>query len=71
MKMSNAFDALMSQSGNSDNDNEKPSTSGGRPMHEHWYGFEKIQVSGRVAAKCKFCSKTITNTAKARLLKHR
>lgn len=66
----NAFEKLMSQDGN--RDKSTPSTSAsGRPMHEHWVGYKKIHINGRVAAKCNNCLKTVTNTAKARLLKHR
>lgn len=67
--MSDAFEVLMSQSENPVAD--KSSSSGGRPMHKHWAGFERIEVSGRIAALCKICNKTITNTAKTRLTKHR
>lgn len=67
--MSNAFEKIMSQT--ETDGNMKPSTSGGRPMHEYWSGYKKVQVNGRVAAKCKFCPKTIANTAKSRMLKHR
>lgn len=52
------------------NDDFKPSTYG-RPMHEHWYGYKKLHINGKVAAKCFYCLKTFPNTAKARLEIHR
>lgn len=47
-----------------------PSTSG-RPMHDHWDGFKKIHINGKVHAKCFNCLKTFPNTAKIRLQTHR
>lgn len=69
LKMSNAFEELMSQS----TKQRKPSTSsaGGRPMHNSWLGYEKKYVNGKVAAKCSKCLRTFNNTAKDRLNKHR
>lgn len=51
--MSDAFVKLMSQGGKS-----SPSTSGGRPMHDQWFGFKKVDNNGRIAAKCIKCSKS-------------
>lgn len=48
-----------------------PSSTGGRPMHENWYGYEKVQVNGKHAAKCLNCLKTFPNTGKHRLEIHR
>lgn len=67
--MSDAFEKLMSQSEN--RENEKVSSPGGRPMHEHWTGFDKIVQNGRPAAYCTICKGTVANTAKARLQSHR
>lgn len=53
--MSNAFDKLMAKSAN--HDEQSASGAGGRPMHEHWYGYQKIYVNQRVTAKCRNCSK--------------
>lgn len=39
-------------------------------MHENWYGYMKVHVNGKVAAKCLNCSKTFLNTAKIRLDNH-
>lgn len=66
VEMPNALDKIMDQ-------RKKLSSpgAGGRPMHEHWSGYAKIYVKGKVAAKCLNCSKTLPNTAKARLAKHR
>lgn len=69
--MSNAFEKLMSQSGKNDATTPLASTSTGRPMHDQWYGYKKVQHNGRVAAKCMNCVKVVTNTAKDRLMKHR
>lgn len=69
IKMSDTFEKMMSQKGNRGSD--QPSSSGGRPMHVHWSGYKKIQANGRVAALCNTCQKTLTNTAKQRLIKHR
>lgn len=43
----------------------------GRPMHENWYGYEKVHINGKVAAKCLNCLRILPNTAKARLETHR
>lgn len=67
-KMSNVFEKLMKSN---ENRSGSPSSSSGRPMHEHWIGYQKVNVNNKVAAKCINCQKTFTNTAKARLQKHR
>lgn len=43
----------------------------GRPMHKNWYGYKKIHIKGKQAAKCLNCSRTFSNTAKHRLQIHR
>jgi len=52
-------------------DKNIPSTSSGRPMHSGWFGYEKTYINNRPHAKCMNCSSTLSNTAKARLEKHR
>lgn len=67
MSKSNAFEKLMLKSRES-----SPSPSvGGRPMHDQWTGFEKIEANGKTVAKCIACAKVYTNTARARLQGHR
>lgn len=68
--MSDAFEQLMSQRENQDSQSSSQST-GGRPMSGYWSGYKKITVNNRIAAKCNFCTRTITNTAKVRLINHR
>lgn len=73
MSKSNAFERMMSASGG-DKDNDVPLSApslGGRPLLEHWNGYGKIYVNGRIAAKCRSCMKTLANTAKVRIMKHR
>lgn len=65
--MSNAFDKLMERSQNQE---EQPSTVG-RPMHDHWFGFERIYVDKKVQAKCLNCEKSFANTHSTRLANHR
>lgn len=65
--MSNAFDKLMAKGAKSSG----KSTSGGRPTHEHWEGYQRIVTDSKVSAKCLNCLKTFANTAKVRLAKHR
>lgn len=67
--MSNAFEKLM-QIGNRE---QQPTTSslGGRPMHDHWFGYAKVYSDGKLSAKCNNCLKTFSNTAKSRMEKHR
>lgn len=68
----NVFDEMMSASANIDKPTASTSKStGGRPMHDQWYGYKKVQINGRSAAKCMNCLKSVTNTGKARLAKHR
>lgn len=64
--MSNVFNEMMQRTGR-----ESSTNPGGRPMHEHWDGFEKITQNGRIAAKCTVCSNVVTNTAKTRMEAHR
>lgn len=66
--MSNAFDKLMDPKNKPDTSS---TSSGGRPMHDAWFGYEKVYVEGRVAAKCCNCFKTFGNTHQPRLLRHR
>lgn len=67
--MSNAFEKLMQ----SENRDQQPTTSslGGRPMHDHWFGFSKVYSEGKLIAKCNNCSRTFSNTSKVRMGKHR
>ena len=66
IEMPNAIEKLVASSGD-----PQPPKSGGRPMHSQWFGFKKVYVKGKITAKCSGCTKTITNTARARLEKHR
>lgn len=68
--MSDAFKILM-QSENRDQQAATSSAAGGRPMHDHWFGYEKVYSEGKLLAKCKNCLKTYSNTAKSRMQKHR
>lgn len=47
--MSNAFDEMMSRKQIGDND--KPSLTGGRPMHEYWYGYIHNDIRNRLSAE--------------------
>lgn len=69
--MSDIFEKMMSKSGSGVSASPSPSSSGGRPMHDHWEGFAKVYVKGKVAAKCHLCSKTLLNSCKTRLIAHR
>lgn len=64
IKMSNAFEKLMSSKG-------QAKSMAGRPMHEHWSGYKRMDSDGKVVAKCFNCLKVLSNTAKERLMKHR
>lgn len=66
--MAESSEILMDQDENSD----KPSTSsGGRPLHEHWFGYWKVYINGRLAPKCKNCKKTFKSTERKRMANHR
>lgn len=69
--MSNVFDKLMSASGSRNDESNQPNPAGGRPMHEHWYGYKRIVVNGKTVAKCMNCLKNFSNTGKTRLAAHR
>lgn len=69
VKMANVFQDMMKKSKNQPT--SEPSAPGGRPMHAHWDGLEKIKVNGKVTAKCLNCSKTFANTAQTRMTVHR
>jgi len=47
------------------------SSSGGRPLHEGWLGYQKVYQNDRLNAKCLNCFAILANTAKSRLQKHR
>lgn len=65
--MSDAFEKLM----NAKSDESSTSTAGGRPLHDHWFGFERQSNDGKVSAKCLNCLKVFASTHGARLSKHR
>lgn len=67
--MSNAFDKLMDP--NNKPDEVLTSNAGGRPMHDQWFGYERVYIDGKACAKCRNCSKTYANTHQVRLSKHR
>lgn len=65
--MSNALEKLMQNA----KDQEPPVPAGGRPLHDHWYGFKNVYPKGKLSAKCNNCSHTFSNTSKERMSKHR
>lgn len=46
---------------------------GGRPCHDYWEQayFQRQYQDNKVVAFCSICEKTLSNTARARLQRHR
>lgn len=65
--MSDIFERMMQNQSTS----TPSSSSGGRPMHGFWEGYEKIKENGKTIAKCLKCSTKILNTGKPRMIAHR
>lgn len=65
--MSDAFEKVM----NAKPDDSSTSSPGGRPKHEHWFGFKKLCIDGKVTVQCLNCLKTYASTHSSRLEKHR
>lgn len=69
--MENVFENMMKKGKNKNKNAAVQSTSGGRPKHADWYGFESIKENGKISAKCLNCKKIFANTAKNRMAAHR
>lgn len=63
--MDNIFDKMMKKGSSSE------ASKVGRPMHNHWDGYKKVYINGKLHAKCFNCLNVQPNTAKVRLESHR